>query len=185
MLHMSQKDYKIEIVLNLLKSPNHIRSMAKDLKTNQTTIARKVKELEKENILDYNKEGKNKVYFIKKTIEAQEYVYICEHHKLIHIIKKYPILRKIIKEIKQNKKIKLALLFGSYAKGLTHNKSDIDIYIETKNKEIRKNIERINTRLNIKIGKYDKNNSLIKEIQKNHVIIKGIERYYEKNKFFS
>ena len=40
------------------------------------------------------------------------------------------------------------------------------------------------TKLSIKIGKYDKSNLLIKEILKNHIIIIGVERYYEKNRFF-
>ena len=42
----------------------------------------------------------------------------------------------------------------------------------------------LDSKLSIKIGKYDKNNNLIKEIEKNHVIIKGVDEYYEKNKFF-
>lgn len=182
---MSQKYYKLNIVLNLLKKPNHIRGLSKDLKTNQTTIARKLKELKNDNVVDYKQEGRNKVYFIKNALEAREYVFISEHHKLIQTLRKYPVLRKIIKKIKNHPKIKLSILFGSYAKGLAHKDSDIDIYIETESKEIKKQIENINTKLNVKIGKYNKNNILIKEIEKNHIIIKGVETYYEKNEFFS
>ncbi len=66
MLHMPQNYYKLKIVEALLRKENHIRALAKQLKTNQTTIARKVKELYNENVVDYKQEGRNKVYFLKK-----------------------------------------------------------------------------------------------------------------------
>ena len=182
---MSQKDYKVEIVMQLLKQVNHIRGLAKELKTNQMMILRKIKELENGNIVDYRTEGRNKVYFLKKTLEAQEYVFISEHHRLIQSLEKYPLLRNIALKIKSNTKIKLAVLFGSYAKGLAHKDSDIDIFIETANKELKKEIEQLNTKASVKIGEYDPENLLIKEIEKSHIILKGVEHYYEKSKFFS
>ena len=43
----------------------------------------------------------------------------------------------------------------------------------------------LDARVSVKLGKYDSNNILIKEIEKNHVIIKGVEEYYQKNvRFF-
>ncbi len=79
----------------------------------------------------------------------------------------------------------MAILFGSYAKLIAKKQSDIDLYIDTDDKKIKKDVELINTKLSVKIGRYDKDNLLIKEIEKNHVIIKGVELFYEKNKFFS
>ena len=52
------------------------------------------------------------------------------------------------------------------------------------NAKIREEISLIDSRLSIKLGKYDKSNILIKEIEKNHIIIKGVEQYYENNGFF-
>ena len=75
---------------------------------------------------------------------------------------------------------KLIILFGSYAKGLARKDSDIDIYIETKNRNVKKEIEDIHTKINVKIGTFDSNSSLIKEIIKDHIIIKGIEDFYDK-----
>ena len=74
-------------------------------------------------------------------------------------------------------KSNLIILFGSYAKGIPKENSDIDLYMETKEK-IRNDL------FNIKTGKFNCNDLLIKEIIKNHVIIKGTELYYEKLKFF-
>lgn len=184
MLHMEQKDYKLEIVNRLLNNEDHIRELAKKLSTNHMTILRRIKELEKENVVDYKEEGKNKVYFLKKTIEAKSYVFKTENYKLLKLLEKYPRLRNIIEKIQKDRRIKLAILFGSYAKGIAKQDSDIDIYIETQNRKLKQEIQMIDSRLSIKIGKYDKSSLLIKEIEKNHVMIRGVEEYYEKNKFF-
>ena len=184
LLHMSQNSYNIKIVLALLKSENHVRGLARILGPNQTNIARKVQELSKENIVDFKQEGRNKVFFLKKTLEAKQYTYSAEMQKLIDAIKKYPSLRKIIEAIKKNEKISIAILFGSYAKNTASKESDIDIYINTKDTKVKREVEIIDSKINVKIGIYNNDSLLIKEIDKNHVIIKGVESYYEKNKFF-
>ncbi len=177
MLHMSQISYSIFSAL--MKKNIHLRGLAKELKTNQMTISRKIKKLEEENILDYRKEGKNNVYFIKKSLEAEEYKKVIEHTKLIKLISEKPRTRKIVFLIKEHKKIKLAIIFGSYARGTETEESDIDLYVETKDNKIKKELELIDSKLSIKIGGFDKNNLLVKEIIKNHVIIKGVDKYYE------
>lgn len=182
---MEQKDYKIEIIKELLKNNKHIRKIAKNLHINHMTIQRKTKELEKENVVDYKQEGKNKVYFLKKTLETKNYLIKTEAYKINKIISKYPVLRNIIEKIQKNKKVKLAILFGSYAKERAKNRSDIDIYVETLNNELKKEIEIINSKINVKIGKFDFDSLLIKEIIKNNIIIKGMEEYYERTKIFS
>ena len=100
------------------------------------------------------------------------------------ILKKHPPLRQIIEKIQVNNKIKLAIIFGSYAKGLAKKTSDVDVYIETQNLGLKKELEMKDSMLSIKIGKYNKSSLLIKEIEKNHVIIKGVEKFYEKSGFF-
>jgi len=181
---MSQNNYSIKIVETLLKSDNHIRKLARLLKTNQTTISRKVYELYKDNILDFKQEGKNKVFFLKKSLEAKQYAYLVEAQKLLETVKKYPQLRRIIELIKENEEVNIAVLFGSYAKGTANKESDIDIYLDTKDTKLKEEVELINSKIVVKIGEYSKDKLLIKEIEKNHILIKGVELYYEKNKFF-
>ena len=177
-------DYRFEVINELLKEKNHIRNIAKNLKTNHMTILRRIKELFDLNVIDYKEEGKNKVYFLKDTIEAKTNILMVENYKLIKIITKYPNLRRIIEKIQLNKQVRLAVLFGSYAKEIPKKESDIDVYIETNSQDLKKELEKIDSKLSIKIGKYNKDNPLIKEIKKNHVIIKGIEKYYEISWFF-
>ena len=82
------------------------------------------------------------------------------------------------------KNIRLALIFGSYAKDIPKEHSDIDVYIETADQRIKKQLEEAHSTLSVKIGKYNSDNYLVKEIQKNHIIIKGLEEYYDKQRFF-
>jgi len=180
---MSQNCYKVKIVESLLKRENHVRGLAKELKINQMTITRRLDELCKENILDFKWEGKNKVYFLKNTLEALQFVIITEGYKLLEVLKIYPYLRQIFQQIKKDKRIKLAILFGSHAKKTATKESDIDIYIETGSKSIKREVEAIDSRINVKIGRFSRESLLVKEIEKDHVIIKGVERYYEKVNF--
>ena len=173
------------VVENLLRKENHVRGLAKDLLTNQTTAARKLGELYQENIVDYRHEGKNKVFFLKKTLEAKQYACITELYRLLVALREYPRLRGIFEKIRQNNKISLAILFGSYAKKTAGKDSDIDVYLDTTDRTVKKDVELINTKLSVKIGAYDRQNLLIREIEKNHVIIKGVEDYYEKTRFFA
>ncbi len=181
---MSQKSYIFAIIDLLLKNPNHIRGLAKELGTNQMTVFRKIKELYDANVVDFSQQGKNKVYFLKPSLEAYKYILITEHYKLLEILNLYPNIRRIIQKIIQDKRIHLAILFGSYAKRIANKDSDIDIFIETTNESIKEDFERYDSRLSIKIGRFDDKNLLIKEIKKNHVIIKGVEHYYERIGFF-
>ena len=181
---MSQKDYNTKIVEALLKKQNHIRGLAKDLNTNQTTISRKLHDLHEKNIVDFSFEGKNKVFFLKNTLEAKEYAFMAEKHKMLDAINTYPRLRRIIETIKDNKNITLAIIFGSYSKGNAKKDSDIDLYIETEDRKLKDAVAGIDSRLSIKIGIYDKRSILIKEIEKNHIIVKGIDEFYEKSGFF-
>ena len=91
---MEQKDYTLEIVNELLKGKSHIREIAKKLNTNHMKILRKIKELSKENVVDYEVEGKNKTYFLKRSTEAKAYIFMVENYKLVQIIKKYKKLLK-------------------------------------------------------------------------------------------
>ena len=181
---MSQKSYKMEIVDKLIRSDNHIRGLAKELKTNQMMVSRKIKEMESENVVDYKQEGKNKVYFIKKNVIAKSHILNAENYKLAKLLRNYPLLESVTQEILKKCPNKIILLFGSYAKFISKEESDIDVYIDTTDKKIKENVEQIHEKLSVKIGKFDKEDLLIKEIIKNHIIMQGGELYYDKLGFF-
>ena len=184
-------NYNYEILLFLLKRDMHGREIAKELKTSLTRVQAILTELRKINVLDYKIEGKNHIYFIKKNLMSKSFILNAENYKLAKIINKHPELEPIFQNVIKKSKSSLILLFGSYAKNTEKKDSDIDIYIKTTNPKIAKEVQKIYNLLSdlisiisIKTGNFNSDDLLIKEIIKNHVIIKGGEEYYKKIKFF-
>ena len=135
-------------------------------------------------MLDYKKEGKNKVFFIRKNLQAKNYVFNAERYKMIKLLKTYSELNVIIDDLLKKSDEKLVVLFGSYAKFIANKESDIDIYAETRGRKLKEKLESANSKIKVKIGSFDLESTLIKEIVKNHIILKGVEEFYEKTKFF-
>ena len=134
---------ELDIIELLLKSHNHVRGIAKKLNESHSTVLRKLNNLKKENIVDSRKEGKNKIFFLKSNLASNNYIFQAESNKLQKLIRKHPELSVIFEEVLQKTNENLIVLFGSYAKGLAKKSSDIDIYIETKNRNVKKAIEDI------------------------------------------
>ncbi len=179
----NKNNIDFDIMLLLLREESHLRGIAKQLNESHSTVLRKLDNLVKENVLDYRKEGRNKVFFIRKNLQAKNYVFNAERYKLIKLLKKYPELTIIISDVIKRSG-SLTILFGSYAKFLAKKGSDIDIYAETINKKSKEELESIHSKIRVKIGEFDIDSQLIKEIIKNHIILKGVEEFYEKIKFF-
>jgi predicted nucleotidyltransferase len=173
-----------EIILALLGEKLHLRGLAKVLNRPHSTVLRKANELVSANVLDYRMEGKNRVMFIKKGLQAKNYVFNAERYKLIKLLEIYPALGVIIENVLKKTNAGLIILFGSYSKFIAKKESDIDIYVETEDKKIKTEIEFTSLKIKVKIGKFEPDSNLIKEIIKNHVILRGVEGYYEKTKFF-
>jgi len=186
MKHMAQNktNLELEIILTLLKNESHLREIARNLNGPHSTILRKLNELLKNNVLDYKKEGKNKIFFIKNNLKAKNYVYSAEIHKLNKLLSDYPELSIILEDVKKNFSKGMIILFGSYAKGTPKKESDIDLYLETDNIKEKNKIKELNSKLSIKIGQFDPESLLIREVIRNHIIIRGLEEFYERNKFF-
>jgi predicted nucleotidyltransferase len=173
-----------EIILSLLNGGLHLRDIARRLGGSHSTIMRKLNVLVNENVLDYKFEGKNKVFFVKKNLQAKNYVFNAERYKLMKLVNEYPEIGVIIDDVLKKSGERLIVLFGSYAKFEARGGSDIDLYIETSDKKTKGRIESINSGINVKIGNFDMKSPLIKEIIKNHIILRGTEEFYEKTGFF-
>jgi len=181
---MVQNELLFDILEILRKEQNHIRAIAERLGTNHISVMRALKVLYKDNMVDYKTEGKNKVYCIRDTLIARRKIISLEHHKFEKLIKKYPYLSPLISDVLTITNSKIMILFGSYAKFRANKDSDIDIFIETQDRELRKKAAEIDSRISVKIGKFDKSSTLCKEIIKDHIILRGIEEFYEKHKVF-
>lgn len=184
MFHMKRNNIKEEIFILLRKDRGHQREIARLLNLNQTTVRRMLVQLEKENIIDYKKQGKNNVYFIQDSLDSKVYERMVEYYKLQKILKNKKI-RKVVREInelmQENKLSKdlVIVLFGSYAKFSEHKNSDIDIYINSVSKKDKQLIESLSEEINVKLGKFNKESFLAKEIIKGHIILNSIEGYFD------
>jgi predicted nucleotidyltransferase len=174
---MLHKRNDLEIIEVIRKQSNHIRKISQNLNMIPSTVMRIMKRLEKERVVDYERQGKNKKYFLKDTPEAQSYLYLTEEYKLIKLLQK-PQLRRVIKELKQETNNELIILFGSHVKSSANKNSDIDLYIESTSKKLKNKLMHISEKLQIKLGKFNKHSLLSKEIIKDHVLIQNKERFY-------
>ena len=184
--HMTQikVNYAYEVLLLLLKKEMHQRELAKELKTSLTRIQSILTELGNINVLDYKEEGKNHIYFIKKNLVSKSLILNAENYKLAKLLRKYTFLEPLFKDVADKCHDKMIVLFGSYAKLNPKDDSDIDIYIDTTDKTIKMAVNNINEKISAKLGEFNKEDLLIQEIIKNHIIIRGGETFYEKLGFF-
>jgi predicted nucleotidyltransferase len=172
------------IVALLLKEALHTRAIAEQLRSNHATVLRKLRNLTEENIVDFRIEGKNKVFTLKRTIEGRNAAMTAEIYKQSSVVSRYPVLRGIVQTIQEMPEIPLAILYGSYAKGCATKESDIDIYIETTDSQKKKQLKQRHSLVSVKVGVFDPKNLLIREMMKDHVIIRGVEVYFDKTGFF-
>jgi len=187
MVHMNQNriNLEFEVVLQLIRLDSYGRDLARELDVPLTNIQRSLQSLQENNIIDFKKIGNNKIYSLKNNLIARQIIFNAENYKLLNLISKYPYLEHLLEDILKQSSSNLVILFGSYAKFRANKNSDIDLYIETKDKNIKKKLEDLHSRLNVKIGLFDNRSLLIQEIIKDHVILKGVEVYYDKIKFFA
>ncbi len=176
---------ELEIVLNLLrKGENHLRGIGNDLGISHTTVLRKAEALAKANVLDYKKEGKNRVFSLKKTLKARNCVFMAECYKTNKVLELYPELGVVLKEALARTDSGIVVLFGSYSGLSAKADSDIDLFVETRDRHLKEKLKQTDSRISLKIGGFDPGTALIKEIIKNHAIVRGIEAFYEKTKLF-
>jgi predicted nucleotidyltransferase len=178
-------NYLYETILLLLQKDRHQRELAKELSTSLTRIQSIIKDLEEMNVIDYKEAGKNHVYYLKKNLIAKSFILNAENYKLTKLLKEYAYMEPIFKEILLKYPDSMILLFGSYAKGTEKEYSDIDLYIDATDETVKSSLKYVHDALSVQVRPFDKDDLLIKEIIKNHVVLQGGEKYYEKLGFFA
>lgn len=173
-----RNNIEMEVILVLLHGDDHLRNLSRKIKVPIATLSRTMKKLRDANVSDYRPEGKNKVFFIRKTMNAKIYVYLAEHYKLLKFLANYPKVGTVITNLLKKTNSNVIVLFGSYADFTAGKNSDIDLYLETSPEELKK-IEETDARIHAKRGKLDLSSDLGKEIMKKHIILRGVEEFYE------
>jgi len=165
------RDFKAKLTGSFIAQKNNL---------NQKTVANYLNKLEKEFILKSKTQGKNKLYFLNldnKEI-VKNFIISTEHLRTINFYKKNSLIKEIAEKI--NPFIKgIAIIFGSYAKGIQKKDSDLDIFIIGKANEKELDIISKTYRIEISLKIYPKleQDILTKEVIKNHIIIKNAEQF--------
>jgi len=158
------------------------RDIANKLKMNQKTISNILNRLEKEDILKFSTEGKNKYYYLNKiNPHIKDIIKLIEIDRKIKFIDNYKKFSSLFNKLEE-KTEGILIVFGSYANSSANNKSDLDIVIIGKISDITELEDLYKIKINIvKIdkNKFNKEDILIKEIIRNHIILKKVEEFIE------
>ena len=182
---VQKRNISHEIILGLLKHKKlHLRALSTMINTPHSTVYREVKALKKRGTLEYESIGRNRFASIKKGMESMYEIYQAEYYRTSRFIESNQEFSILAERILDKTSARLIIIFGSYAKGTEKKTSDIDIYINTENRKTRDAVSAIDSKLNIKIGGFDRKTPLAKEILRDHIILRGVEFFYEKNPIF-
>lgn len=100
----------------------YINELARILNQDPKNVDRKLKYLEKNGLLKSDFEGKQRYFYLSK-----EYPLLNEYRKII--LTSIGVEQNLKNILKQDKKIKQAYIFGSYAKDKMDISSDIDLLV--------------------------------------------------------
>ena len=158
------------------------RNIAKKLRMNQKTISNILNKLEKEHILKFTQEGKNKYYYLNEFYPyIKEIIQLIETQRKINFLEKYKKLKEFFLKLEKMAE-EILIIFGSYANLSANEKSDLDVFVIGGIRDIEDLEELYNVKINIvksNKNKFDKKEHIIKEIIKNHIILKGVEGFVE------
>jgi predicted nucleotidyltransferase len=158
------------------------RQIADKRKMNQKTVSNVLNRLEKENILKYSTEGKNKYYFLNMANpQIKDIVKIVELARKNKFISKYEKFRELFYSLEKQAQ-GILVIFGSYASLTSAKDSDLDVFVIGKIAEIKDLEEMYDIKINVVKSskeKINKQDIFIKEIIKNHIMLKGVEEFIE------
>ena len=161
----------------------HGSQIAKKLKLPQRTISRNLNKLGSLNLVEYVREGRNKIYFINKNFPQLPAIFnLIESYKSVKFLLKNKEISLMLNELSKNNKL---VVFGSYAKGLNKKTSDVDILLLAgKSKKVSRVLSKYNFKTHIQYSNPDEferklksKNNLAIEIMDNHIIISGFEYF--------
>ena len=159
----------------------YLREISKLSKIPLKTTHRLVSSLEKYKILKSKVSGKNKYFKLNlDNIQTKLCLIEAEIYKTAIFIDKYPLFKTFLKELSNSS---LLVVFGSFAKFKADKDSDLDLLIVSKEKEelpfhlLGYNIHKIELLEKDFIKAVENNETLIKEIAENHIILNNHSFY--------
>lgn len=162
----------------------YIREVQKMLGISSRTAMLALAGLEESGILVSRPRGKIKTYRINDSVLARELFVLAEQYRRIQFFGDHPLIREILEKADGHIP-RIAVVFGSYAKGTHRDGSDLDLFMVGKHdegaiKEIGKTygVEVSTKGYPLRIFRSRINEDiLLREIVGNHVVVKGTEAF--------
>ncbi len=162
----------------------YIREVGKLLKVSSRTALLTLAKLEKKGILESKTKGKIKAYSIKKSTLSREFFLLTEQYKRIQFLDKNHLVKEVLEKADESMR-GMVIVFGSYAKGIQKEDSDLDLFIVGifDEKKIKEAGHKYGLDINIKsypmelFEKEIRDDILLKEIIENHILIKDAEGF--------
>ncbi|NOQ37349.1 hypothetical protein GQ472_00545 [archaeon] len=162
----------------------YIREVEKLLSVSSRTALVTLAKLEKKGILKSKTKGNVKIYSIKKSTISREFFLLAEQYKRIQFLEENHLIKEVLEKADEFMQ-GIVIVFGSFAKGIQKDDSDLDLFIvgkfdEDRIKEIGK---KYGVDINIKsypmkiFEKEIHDDILLKEVTGNHILIKDTEGF--------
>ncbi len=194
MLNGTQKEI-LKFFITHLDEPPTIRALSRQLKKPYALIHRNVQELLKQGIVEINKIPPVNLLKIKESVSKETLVYI-ENLIKLDFLKSNMWVKIMLEDLLNyvDTRFFILLIFGSYAKNKQTKKSDLDLLIISPKTEdikelensmfktytkIKKNIVVVTAEDFKEMIKNPKEFNVGNEAGKHHVILYGVEQYYE------
>ena len=162
----------------------YIREVEKLLKISPRTAQLVLEDLENRGIIESKMKGKIKAFKLNPREFTERYLVFAEQYKAIAFLEKKLLIKEIIEKITPHIK-GIGIIFGSYAKGLEKDGSDLDIFVagNCNTGGIKTVSKNFGMEISVKCyptKTFDKNMAkdiLIKEVLKNHVVFLNAEQF--------
>ena len=174
----------LSLFTNDFRREYYIREVERLLKISPRTAQLILEDLEDKGIIESKTKGKIKTYKINPSEFTKRYLVLVEQYKVIAFLEKRLLIKEIIEKITPNIK-GIAIIFGSYVKGLEKEGSDLDIFVagNYNQDEITKVSKNLGIEISVKcypLKTFEKNltkDILLKEVLKNHVVFVNVEQF--------
>ena len=130
MTNISQKRIDSLVILSPFTRNYHQKitcsELARQLRLPQKTVQRKVDQLLTLNLITYERNGRNKYFYLKKNALTLELLTSLETNQTILFLQQNPLLAHLLGELSLKTPL---IIFGSYAIGKNNEHSDLDVVI--------------------------------------------------------
>ncbi|MBI2103046.1 nucleotidyltransferase domain-containing protein [Candidatus Woesearchaeota archaeon] len=176
----------ISLFTNGFDREYYIREVEKLLKISPRTAQLILEDLEKKGIIESKVKGKIKSYKLNINEVSNRYLTLVEQYKSIAFMEKHLLVKEVITKISQVIN-GIGIIFGSYAKGIAHEESDLDILVvgDYDKEEIKRVSRNLGIEISVKcypLKIFEKNlnrDIFLKEVLKNHIVFKNTELFIQ------